>query len=214
LLSHKDWYSQINVRAMTRMLTERHVTMSEPTLVPNPDNADEVAEAEEFCDFYRSYIPPGSNCMEPMATIYYPILSDDKIDTEIEIYKSPGYPEAYDVKAVIALDFYWKAHLQDLLPASATGIIVVFENESSNATFTYRIEGPATIYLGVGDHHDLTYDSLAVHTSTGELQSFMLEDDHYIGLPFDYETCSYRIHVYPSDDMKDRESYSFQNYCF
>jgi hypothetical protein len=74
-----DWYSQTNVEAMTRMLLERKVTMSQPSLVPNPDIPVEVEEAEYFCEFYGYYIPPRSTCMEPMATIYYPLFPEIKV---------------------------------------------------------------------------------------------------------------------------------------
>jgi hypothetical protein len=187
------------------MLTERKVTMSQPTLVPDPNNADEVQEAEDFCDFYSNYIPSGSNCMEPMATIYYPIISGNLSNVQIEVHKLPGYPEEFHVDAVIALDFYWKVHLKDLLPSKSFGIVIVFENESSNSSFTYRIDGPKPIFMGFGDHHDPNYNYLSVHTDTRDLQSFMKVDDHYIGLPFDYETCIYKIHVYATEDMKNCE---------
>jgi hypothetical protein len=110
------------------------------------------------------------------------------------------------VDAVIALDFYCKTHLQNLLPSKSIGVIIVFEIESSNVTFTYRIDGPKATYMGVGDHHDPKFDYLSVHTETRELHSFMKHDDHYIGLPFDYDSSIYKIHVYASDDMKKRKS--------
>jgi Adenylate and Guanylate cyclase catalytic domain len=73
---------------------------------------------------------------------------------------------------------------------------------ASNPTFTYRIDGPLASYLGKGDHHESTYDSLAVSSYLSDVDEFYVRPSKYTGLPLDRVYCPFHVTVYPSSSME------------
>lgn len=195
-----DWYSIAYPEAMTRVITKRKAALSEPYMIPRPDNPIAMEESKLWCEYFTNFIARDENCMEPMSTWHYPIIDDLK---SIKIADTSDYPDAYKVVAMIAVEFYWRSLIEEILPPGSKGIILVFENPCVPDAFTYQIDGPKVKYLGVGDFHDREYDSIAKHTRLDNLNTYRQSESAYMGLPLDQEECDFTFHVYPSDDMKD-----------
>ena len=139
----------------------------------------------------------------------YPIL--DHIGS-ISVTESPQYPDDYDVKAFLVSPVYFRHLLQDILPRSSSGIVIVFQNSYRGDTFTYQINGPGTKYLGGGDRHDPKYDNMALVTDLYDLDAFRSHKSSYFGLPIYNANNTYTLYVYPSDEMKASKSKKDQFY--
>jgi hypothetical protein len=67
LVEHlKDWYSIQYPEAMTRVMEKKMATISQALMIPRPDNPAALIEAELWCEYFQDYIPPGTDCMQPM----------------------------------------------------------------------------------------------------------------------------------------------------
>ena len=86
------------------------------------------------------------------------------------------------------------APIEDLLPQTATGVVVVLDN-TCNQSFTFRIDGPDASFLGEGDLHDTKYDHMEVSTEYGGYLQRTPD--------VDLGGCFYRVRVYPSQEMED-----------
>lgn len=114
-----------------------------------------------------------------------------------------SFDEDKEVVGVLATNVYWKVLFSHLLPTSDKGIICVVEN-SYNQVFTYRIDGPEAVFLGMGDLHDLKYDELGVRMSLNDhlKDQFSAQNRAYSTVPLSDEV-QYRLTVYPSQDTED-----------
>jgi hypothetical protein len=85
------------------------------------------------------------------------------------VQKDVDDPES-PVVALISSNIAWDRALTNLLPDDVQGILMVGRN-NCNQSFTYDIQGSSAIFLGMGDLHDPTYDSMevvvdvAIHTN-------------------------------------------------
>ena len=79
------------------------------------------------------------NITQPHCSLVQPVFSSLDADADIA-----GY-----IMGIMAFD----AYLIDLLPDGVRGIHVVVEN-TCGAVFTYRLNGNAAEWIGVGDHHE------------------------------------------------------------
>jgi hypothetical protein len=120
------------------MIQNKKAVVSQPFMVPDPDDKDAVAEAELWCGYYKNFIPPHVSCMEPLAYWYYPIIINRTVN---------DIKEFNGVKGMIVRDFYWRDLIKDMLPPESKGIILVFSNTCSETSFTYQINGPTAAYV-------------------------------------------------------------------
>jgi signal transduction histidine kinase len=81
----------------------------------------------------------------------------------------------------------WDGFFGDLLNEGVDGIVVVVD-DGCGKSFTFQINGPDIVYLGLTDHHDPKYDHMAVIT-------------YFDGLANDEGSCNYKFTIYPSDDF-------------
>jgi hypothetical protein len=185
--------------AMTRVMKNRKAAISQPMMIPNPNNPDALFEAELWCEYYNNFIAPGESCMEPMISMYYPIINSVN---QVDISTEENYPDDYEVEAMVAVDMYWRSLIKDILPPGSRGIIMVVENTCVPDSFTYQINGPNVKYVGVGDYHDSEYDGISASSRMVDLYSYMEGESDYTGIHIDHDACIYTLHVYPSDEMK------------
>ena len=195
-----DWYSMYDSQLLTSSMKARQALLLPPVLINKPDDPEVTFENEQWCEFLSNYLPPHVNCFEPLAVWMYPIL--DRIDT-IEVTKSDDYPSNFDVKGYIISNVYWRTLLQNILPHSSNGIVIVFENSYRGDKFTYQIDGPDTKFLGGGDHHDPKYNHMVITTDMFDLDIFRTEQSSYFGLQIYNTNNTYKLYVYPSDEMKN-----------
>jgi hypothetical protein len=124
---------------------------------------------------------------------------------------SIGYPvfDSFDHKTrsvvgVIASNLYWRLYFEDVLPPNARGILCVLEN-THNQTFTYRVDGSDTTYLGFGDFHDSKYDHLAMSVDVAAYiqKKASIQTRSYTSVDLNGDYCGYTLRVYPSQDTED-----------
>jgi len=152
-----------------------------------------------FADWFKDYIDPGEEPMEPVSDIYYPII--DKIDS-VRIIDSTYRQEEHDVVGFLALSIYWLGFMKNILPEGSEGIVVVFENPC-NPSFTYELIGPDVRYLGTGDLHDRKFNHMVHSQLLFDRSSFATRNQQYTGIPVNQEHCPMTINVYPGTKMED-----------
>jgi hypothetical protein len=128
---------------------------------------------------------------DPTSSLGYPVF--DSFDRETR-----------SVVGVIATTLYWRQYFEDVLPANARGILCVIEN-THNQTFTYRVDGSNTTYLGFGDFHDSKYDHLAisVNVNTYIEKKASIQTSSYTSVDLNGDYCGYTLRVYPSQDTEN-----------
>jgi hypothetical protein len=128
---------------------------------------------------------------DPTISLGYPVF--DSFDHETRI-----------VVGLIASNLFWRLYFEDVLPPNARGIVCVLEN-THNQTFTYRVDGSDTTYLGFGDFHDTKYDHLAMSVDvTAYIQKkASIQTRSYTSVDLNGDYCGYTLSVYPSQDTED-----------
>jgi hypothetical protein len=199
----KDWYSTANVEVLTRLMEKKMVTIQQPFMIPTPGDEAAWEESLAWCDYFSEFIPEGSECMQPLSSVLYPIVEAPR--KEIKLDQSDMYPDKVEVKAILAIDLYWYKLFQDILPSGSKGMILVVENSCLENAFTYRVDGPLPTYLGVGDHHDPSYDRMTFSSAMFDLASYEIGISDYTGLPVDRDHCIFTFNLYASDEMSNRK---------
>jgi hypothetical protein len=177
-------------------ILDRHkVLISEPWLLPDPNNEEEMAEHNETVAWISDYVSPGQNPDEPITDIYYPLL-DTMID-EVTVQD----PSQENMVGFVTLSVYWRQMLENVLPSTARGVLVVVE--SCSPTFTFQLNGPTAIYLGRGDFHDPKYDDMEQSAFLFDLSDLSAGESFYSGIPIDQDYCPYTIRIFPSQLKED-----------
>jgi Adenylate and Guanylate cyclase catalytic domain len=157
------------------------------------------AETADWAEWHRDYLPPDEEPIAPVSDIYYPIVEELN---RVEQFATSS-DSSSRVVAVLMASFYWREMLHGILPTDSNGIVLVVRNPC-NQDFTYQIDGQFATYLGVGDHHDTGYDSLAIVRHQADLKAFNTTHAIYSGAPMDTDVCPFLFHVYPSATMQAR----------
>ena len=196
--------STLNIDGVTTAFDQHRVIISEAQLLPDPLNPVEVEEANIWADWYSGFVQAGQPTDEPLSELYFPIFDTlDSIHAPSWIQDDEDYDTSkHRVVGLFAASLYWRDLISDILPPGSEGIVVVFENPC-NPTFTYQINGPVVEYLGRGDLHDPTYDHLELSSPFFDLNSFAIGTSLYSGPSINTEYCTFRLRVFPSDDMKE-----------
>ena len=107
---------------------------------------------------------------------------------------------------------YWRLLFQDILPGDVRGVICVLQNTggfaeggTNDPPFSFRLDGPEAIFLGVGDLHDPEYDDMRVTYDVVKYIEERAGPDNraYTTVPLNAEYNTYILSIYPSDDMKE-----------
>jgi class 3 adenylate cyclase len=156
-------------------------------------------EAMYWSEYYKQFISPDEEPLEPVSDLYYPIV--DEID-RVFVAGSPTYnPGKHNVVGVLAGQFYWRSMLRNILPDRSNGIHVVVSSPCADS-FGYQINGPNVTYLGVRDYRMISREDYVVHSLLHDLGSSSRSD--YTGAKISGEQCPQSIYVYASNDMKER----------
>ena len=110
----------------------------------------------------------------PESYMIIPVYDDVKDEDKKEI-----------VAAVISI-LPWRNYFVDLVPEGIDGITLVIDNECAESSFTYEINGPEVDFLGLEDHHDLTYDEYEVASDFTTFTDIPKE-------------CQTTLHLYPTE---------------
>lgn len=165
-------------------------------MLPDPNVPEEVEETQSIADWISDYIPAGTNPIEPISDLLYPVFeegADDIVLSESALNSNNTKPVA-----IMGVTFYWR----DLLKLTeGVSAVAVFENDC-NPTFTYQIDGANATYLGRGDFHDPKYDSMKRTSSLSNLQDYMAHASRYTGIPLNTQYCPFTVSIYPSSKME------------
>ena len=180
----------------------KYVRIGSTYQLPDPDNEEELFVAQEDADWFRDYIAPDRDPLEPALDVTYPILKE-----QTGLATVPN-PEEFDSAGVLVFTIMWRDWLENILPSRSIGVVAVFDNEC-NPTFSFQLDGPKVTYLGRGDQHDPTFDKYLVSSWLLDVESLMELDDEgdrvqrRAGVPIDGEACPYLIRLYPSTERQD-----------
>jgi len=192
-----DILTQIDSSFLVNVFNNHTAVVSSAYMLPDLDNEAEFEEANITADWFQDYIDPDDDPMEPVSDVYYPVFKE--MDSSV-VFEHEHNHDDVTLVAVIAVSFYWRDVLKDILQ-EGTGVDVVFQNEC-NPTFTYRLYGSDVQFLGRGDLHESKFDHLETTSSLLRLNDFSSYPGAYTGIPIDEEYCPFYISVYPSPAME------------
>jgi class 3 adenylate cyclase len=122
------------------------------------------------------------------------------------IFRQFYHGDEHDEKTVVAFlgaDIFWEDYLTHILPENTNGIYVVIEN-TFDQVFTYQLSGEDVAFVGGGDLHDKTYDSMVQTSLFGEHLQEPVTSESYAGAPLYGGFIQYTFRIYPSQDLEDK----------
>ncbi|CAB9521876.1 stable enterotoxin receptor [Seminavis robusta] len=153
--------------------------------------------------------------METSTAAYGMAWSDGNVPGYISTMLYPIFDSFYgtngttspQVVAFTAIDLYWQAFIERILPPGADGIYVVMENAPPcDQSFTFEIRGNIATFVDDGDQHEVTPEFDAMKTSFvfGSPLMEPIASLTYTGRPLYDDFCPYTFHIYPSQELKDK----------
>ena len=134
-----------------------------------------------------------------LAFLYQGAVKDD-ITQPHSFLMHPIYPtltnQLQDRNAVVGFlvaVLPWDIYFANILSQGVNGIVVVLHN-TCGEHFTYEINGPDVVFVGKGDLHDKTYDSLQVESDFAPFVQHNFSDAK--------EHCEYDFRIYPSSEFE------------
>ena len=117
-----DLLTQVYNASVEQVLEHHKAVITEPYMLPDPNNPDEVAEAQATADWFTDYIGPDEDPYEPVSDIYYPIYDDvSRVTLTDEQRNSQSFV------VIMAISIYWRDMLKDILAGGVSeGVVVVF----------------------------------------------------------------------------------------
>jgi hypothetical protein len=91
----------------------------------------------------------------------------------------------------------WSALFQDVLPLGANGVVVVLSN-TCGQVYSFQVNGPDTLYLGVGDLHDINH--AALKTAAPIVPPNNNNNNTVKAILSSY--CPYTVTIYPSSELQ------------
>lgn len=171
---------------LTTIIDEKKAILSEAA-VPTP-KVQERRSANLRLSQYRQHVQYLVNA--PSTFVAYPVFDSFSNDRT--------------VVGILATSVYWNILFSRLLPSNTKGIICVVESPSFNQTFTIRIDGQESTFLGMGDHHDPRYDEFEVVAPVNEYLKHhaMPQNRAYATVSLSDKT-QYTLRVFPSKEAED-----------
>lgn len=190
-----DHFAAADNSAYMTAFTNKTTVITNTYLLPNPDNPDEVIQAEAYGLWYSNYLGPDDNPNEPVSEFIYPVIDSANL--------SPKFPSDGKVVMFFAMSFYWRLLLQESLGEGAYGDYhVVMSNPCDFSPFTFQVNGPNAKYLGQGDKHERHFDYLKIESKIYDVESFNDFEVSYLGTPFNKEYCPYTLSIYPTKTLE------------
>ena len=183
------------------MFQTHKVTLSKAWLINYPDDPpEEIQYTIEEAEWLSNYLTTDEDPMEPLSAFKYPIIdrAAEMLNTNNE---STYNVDDNKVVGLLTTEVYWRDTLKDILPEGSEGIVAVFENEC-NPTFTYQIDGARVAFLGSGDQHDETYNSLGIFSKLNDLRYLAVRKSKYSGRPINEDHCPFNVTIYPSSMLE------------
>jgi hypothetical protein len=96
---------------------------------------------------------------------------------------------------------FWESLLWGILPPNQPPILAVLTNDCGQA-YTYEMRGEIASFVGQGDRHDPSYDSIKVTDRIFRNGGVSESLEKYKGVPLN-TLCNYTISLYPTQEMED-----------
>ena len=173
-------------------------------LPKDPKDPAQVAGAQHNIDWLTEFLGPEERADEPSSDFLYPIVDCAADVVSLTLHDEEASDDrrgACSLVGVVGVVFFWRDLLRDILSPGTQGFVGVIQS-SCNQTFSQEINGPDVVYLGHGDLHDRTFDSMKRTAHLNALEDYSTRDRDYTGLPIGNDTCSYQLHLYPSVEMR------------
>lgn len=170
-------------------------------MIANEDDHERIEADLYYAEWFKPYLPPGVNPMEPVSDIFYPVFEGSHKAIKMAEFNESSSMGDHRPVGLFALSVYWRDAIKKILPEGSNGLLLVFTNPC-NPTWTYQINGPEAVFLGAGDAHEEQYEAMGVSSLLTELSDYALEDSKYSGLSINEDFCPYTIYVYPSQEME------------
>jgi hypothetical protein len=150
-------------------------------------------------EFFNLYLPRGQYrhrnekiLLDAATPLAYPVFDTFDLTTR-------------KLVGVLSANIYWRLYFSNILPENSAGVMVVLTN-TDDQVFTYRIDGKYVTYLAPEDLHDSKYNSLEVKADVAEFLKMHAgpETRSYTAVDVNEDGVRYFLHVYPSDELRDR----------
>lgn len=180
----------ISILPVLPVLENNSATVSAARVEPDSNDKAAVELAQGYAEWFKDFIGPDEDPMEPVSDIYYPIYKENQQSLQPDWHLAN-----HTLVGLISSTFQWRHILEDLGHGDLHNVDAVFRNKC-NPTFTYRI-GSNVEFLGKGDRHEKKYDDLEV--------AFKLEygTKSYTGVAVDPSHCPFEISLYPAPSMHE-----------
>ena len=152
--------------------------------------------------------PPGDVTTKDIGTLIYAFLlsfsagksvtyqGDPMTTVSVPVFDS--FEDDKRVVAVLNGVINWAVFFENILPPNARAMDIVLKN-SCNGSYTYRVQGDKTSYIGNGDLHEsqgtTNYRTATVNATAG------VRSNSGINYELFENPCSFSLHVYPTSDM-------------
>lgn len=180
--------------SLLEVIQSKKVVISEVINLYDPDVPQSEGIVNRTVEWASRYVGDGEDPSEPLVRFLYPVL--DTAADNVTADSTSG-----NVVAIIAMNFFWRNFLVDILPKKNVGLHVVVSNTCGQA-FTYEINGAKARFLGTGDRHEDDFQSYELSADIAHLPAFSGDDRSYTGRPFTDDFCTYSFKVYPSQKME------------
>ncbi len=153
----------------------------------------------------KNKVPVLSKTIDPTVDCFYRYLRAEAMELGVQaVLFFPVFDVASsEVVGSLAVDFSWKLLFENDLTPRSEGVVIVLEN-TCDQTYSFKVSGGEVAFLGDGDLHDSDFNELAVQSTYEDfLQLIESVAPNRQGESSEWG-CTYRIRVYPSNDMRSR----------
>jgi class 3 adenylate cyclase len=159
-------------------------------------------------EMIRYNIPVLSQSVEPTTSNFYKLLQTPaSADGLVGALFYPVYESTVSNKIAgsLSFDFSWQLLFGMGLTDQSDGIVIVLEN-TCGQVYTFKVVGNQVEFLGAGDLHDTSFDSMVLPSSTDFLLSIVSSSAPRGGLGVISPSwgCAYSVRIYPSSEIRSR----------
>ncbi|KAL7564170.1 hypothetical protein ACA910_021144 [Epithemia clementina (nom. ined.)] len=145
-----------------------------------------VTEVTDLSFLYDGAVT--DDATHPHSALLYPIFSS--------LDRKGGFRD--DLLGFLVAVMPWDAYFANLIPTNINGMVVVVSNGCGD-DFSYRLDGPQAVFLGMGDLHDSQYNHLEISTEFAPFLYANLTATH----ASDHIHCDYKINSYPTSSLEE-----------
>ncbi|CAB9497953.1 Receptor-type guanylate cyclase gcy [Seminavis robusta] len=165
--------------------------------VQDPSNV--TSDESKIVRKYHDYLKQGQHrhiteyyTGDPSSGLAYPVFDSFEVSNR-------------SLAGFLHMPLIWRLNYERVLPEGMDGFLVVMK-DSSDQSFTYRVDGPTVTYLGFHDFHDSRYDDMFVFENIGESIGTKHGPDTqtFDAVAVDWTFQEYVAYVYPSQTFEDQ----------